>query len=71
MNVGWGTDCGILKYTTTTAGRRSSFGCHVAHSDVAPGFHIREVSGGGRRACSPWFLVVYFLLCSLTIVCEL
>ena len=78
MNVGWGTDRGILKYTTTTNDdcwssfvvcRRLS--SHVAHSDVAPGFRIREVSGGGRQACSPRFLVVYFRSCSLTVVCEL
>jgi len=48
-NMGWGTDHGILKYTTTTAAsRRSSFGYHVAHSNIAPGFRIREVNNGGR-----------------------
>jgi hypothetical protein len=26
----------------------SSFGCHVADGDVAPGFHFRYMSGGGE-----------------------
>jgi hypothetical protein len=26
---------------------RSSFGCHVAEIDVAPGWRFREMSGGG------------------------
>ena len=54
-----------------TAGHCLSFGCHVTHSDIAPGFCIREVSGGGRQACWPWFLVVCFCLCLLTIICKL
>ena len=32
------------------------FRCHVTNSVVAPGFHIRELSGGGRWA-SPCFFV--------------
>ena len=52
-----------------TAGCRSSFGCHIAHSDVAPGFRIRELNGGGRWA-SPCFLVVCFCSCMLTVICE-
>jgi len=41
-----------------TAGRCSLFGCHIAHSDVAPGCHGIEVSGGGMWACSPRLLIV-------------
>jgi len=33
---------------TTTKSRRSSFGCHVADSDVAPGFRIEQMIAGGR-----------------------
>jgi hypothetical protein len=38
----------VLKYTTMMNSIRcsSSFGCHVADGDVAPGFHFREMSGG-------------------------
>ena len=46
-NVGWGTDRGLLNYTTTMNDERcSSFGCHIAVGDVAPGLRIRQVSGG-------------------------
>jgi len=57
---------------------RSSFGCHVANSDVAPGSRVREVSGGGRwashlgslssgsvRACWPSFVGRGGLFCVL------
>ena len=36
--------------------RRSSFGCHVAVSNVAPGSGVREMDGG-RRAVSPQLIV--------------
>jgi len=43
-----GTYCCILKYTTTTNNKCcSSFGCHIADSDLAPGLHVRKMSGGG------------------------
>jgi len=49
MNMGWGTDHGILKYTMMTNNDcQLSFSCHVAVGDVAPGFRIREVNNGGR-----------------------
>jgi hypothetical protein len=41
----------------TRLGRCPSFGCHVAVGDVAPGFHVREISG---EACSPWLIVTCF-----------
>jgi len=47
MNMGWGTDHGILKYTMT-ASHCSLFGCHVAVGDMDPGFCIREVNNEGR-----------------------
>ena len=39
--------------------RHSSFGCHVADSDVAPGFHVRGMSG--RRKMS-WLTSAHCLL---------
>jgi len=65
--VGWGVLTVESQTTrrrrTTKAGRRSSFGCHVAHSNVAPGLCMREVSGGGGgelahlgSLSSAWFM---------------
>jgi len=33
---------------TMTESHRSLFGCHVADSDVAPGFRIEQMIAGGR-----------------------
>ena len=32
---------------------RLSFGCHVAHSNMAPGCCVIDISGGGMWVCSP------------------
>jgi len=36
--------------------RRSSFGCHIADSDVEPEFFVREMNSGGRGEHSPQLL---------------
>jgi hypothetical protein len=43
-----GTYIGVLKYKTTMndVHRSSSFGCHIADGNVAPGFHVRKMSRG-------------------------
>ena len=36
-----------------TNGHHSSFGCHIAVSDVAPGFHVNKINERGGCADSP------------------
>ena len=48
-NVAWGYLPWHPKYTMTMNDKcRSSIGCNIANSNVAPGCRVREVSGGGR-----------------------
>ena len=41
------------KQRTMTIGHRSSFGCHVAVSDVAPGTHVNKINERGGCTHSP------------------
>ena len=41
------------KQQTMTIGHCSSFGCHVAISDVAPGFRVNKINERGGCGDSP------------------